>query len=473
MKSFPSTVAARRPSRSMTAVCNECVISPSSAQYSNAERVADALDPRRVAGEEMPAGPAGAFSRGVGRQHRRRVVFRIEGDREQHQVAVHARGEPIADRPEVGHHPRAVVGQRTARVDEGDGDDFPLQRRQGHGSVRLIGQLEIRHRRSDRNQHGPGRRLLQTRIDRRGGDHVDRGRPTIVRPSRRVENARGRPASSPHARAEPLTSKGMAIASMNPGNASCEMVTVDAGSIDVEDEAGGGVVMRARDRSKNAGRRHETDESTKEQSCLFVLSRISWLTPSAVNPRAPRPSSPPPVILPPAATISASRSIGTCGTCTNFDTTPAVSSIFSCCIRNVNRSSSDWPIARRARLADAPHPPLERADRLLARLVDELLLGVLRLPLFGRVLANPGVHLGLQIGRELRVLVDHVLEIGREMDLAGAGARERVERLGRQRRRAVLHGAAEPVVLSRATRDSSSSVLQIDLHVGPHACRRR
>ena len=33
VKSLPSTVAARRPSRSMTAVCSECVISPSSAQY--------------------------------------------------------------------------------------------------------------------------------------------------------------------------------------------------------------------------------------------------------------------------------------------------------------------------------------------------------------------------------------------------------------------------------------------------------
>src|SRR5438128_453104 len=40
-------------------------------------------------------------------------------------------------------------------------------------------------------------------------------------------------------------------------------------------------------------------------------------------------------------------------------------------------------------LAHAPHPLLEGADRLLARLVDELLLGILRLPFLGRVLAHP------------------------------------------------------------------------------------
>src|SRR5262245_43980575 len=33
VNSLPSTVPARRPSRSMTAVCSECVIIPSSGQY--------------------------------------------------------------------------------------------------------------------------------------------------------------------------------------------------------------------------------------------------------------------------------------------------------------------------------------------------------------------------------------------------------------------------------------------------------
>ena len=54
------------------------------------------------------------------------------------------------------------------------------------------------------------------------------------------------------------------------------------------------------------------------------------------------------VIFPPAADDFASRSSGSGGALTNFATASAVSLIFSCCIRNVKRSSSDWPIAWRA-----------------------------------------------------------------------------------------------------------------------------
>ena len=76
-----------------------------------------------------------------------------------------------------------------------------------------------------------------------------------------------------------------------------------------------------------------------------------------------------------------------------------------------------------------------------------------------RVLADPGVHLGFELRGKLRVLVHHVLEFGGEMNLAGADARKRVERLGRQRRRAVLHRAGEAVVLRarRATAPRASS----------------
>ena len=61
VKSLPSTVAARCPSRSMIAVCRVCVISPSSAKYS----IPNAWQTRSifagVAGEEMPARSAGAL----------------------------------------------------------------------------------------------------------------------------------------------------------------------------------------------------------------------------------------------------------------------------------------------------------------------------------------------------------------------------------------------------------------------------
>ena len=66
------------------------------------------------------------------------------------------------------------------------------------------------------------------------------------------------------------------------------------------------------------------------------------------------------------------------------------------------------------------------------------------------------------------MLVHHVLEVRGEVDFARADARERVEGLGRQRRRAVLDGAGEPVVLARDARELGER-LQIDLHV--HAQR--
>ena len=65
------------------------------------------------------------------------------------------------------------------------------------------------------------------------------------------------------------------------------------------------------------------------------------------------------------------------------------------------------------------------------------------------------------------MLVDHVLEIGREVNLAGARAREGVEGLRRQRRRAVLHCPAETVVLARHVRQLLER-LEIDLDVGAH-----
>src|SRR5204862_201203 len=73
-------------------------------------------------------------------------------------------------------------------------------------------------------------------------------------------------------------------------------------------------------------------------------------------------------------------------------------------------------------LTHAPHRLLERADGLLARLVDELLFGVLRLPFFGRVRPYPLVHLRFQIRRERGMFVHHVLKIRREVNFAGADA---------------------------------------------------
>src|SRR5215470_8415484 len=83
------------------------------------------------------------------------------------------------------------------------------------------------------------------------------------------------------------------------------------------------------------------------------------------------------------------------------------------------------------RLADrgrhSPHLALEETERLLAGLVEELLVGVARLALVGGRGAEPLVDLALEVGGEGGMVVDHVLELGRQVDLAGAEPGEAVE----------------------------------------------
>src|SRR3990170_13988 len=64
---------------------------------------------------------------------------------------------------------------------------------------------------------------------------------------------------------------------------------------------------------------------------------------------------------------------------------------------------------------ELPEPLLERTQRLLPRLVEELLVGVRSLALVLRADAEPIVDLVPQLRRN--VVVEHRLKIGREMDL--------------------------------------------------------
>jgi len=63
------------------------------------------------------------------------------------------------------------------------------------------------------------------------------------------------------------------------------------------------------------------------------------------------------------------------------------------------------------------------------------------------------------------VLVDHVLELGGEVDPQGAVVRELVEHLGRERRGAVLDDAGE-AVLARASLEIARMGLEVDAHLG-------
>src|SRR6266496_2838659 len=156
----------------------------------------------------------------------------------------------------------------------------------------------------------------------------------------------------------------------------------------------------------------------------------------------------------------------------------------------------DVPVHRRARARDAqlleqkrerllqvcpdplahvfgeiPHPPLERPHRLLAALVDELLLGGALLQLVLALGLDPRVDLGAQVGRQPGVVEDDGLEIGGEMDLDRLARREAPERLRRQGGGAVLHRAAQPVLRPRLLRERLQRV-EVDLHLGDGAVRQ-
>src|SRR4051794_33343995 len=65
-------------------------------------------------------------------------------------------------------------------------------------------------------------------------------------------------------------------------------------------------------------------------------------------------------------------------------------------------------------LVEIPEPLLERSQRLLARLVEKLLVGISRFALVPRVLGEPRVNLGAKsVGNSV---VEHCLEICREMN---------------------------------------------------------
>src|SRR5438067_2518934 len=93
-----------------------------------------------------------------------------------------------------------------------------------------------------------------------------------------------------------------------------------------------------------------------------------------------------------------------------------------------------------------PELPLEWADRLLATLIDELLFGVTLLPFVLALDLGPLVDLVAQVGRQLGVIEHDRLKVRREVDFDGFALGEISERVGRQRRRAVLYRPAQPVL---------------------------
>jgi hypothetical protein len=91
---------------------------------------------------------------------------------------------------------------------------------------------------------------------------------------------------------------------------------------------------------------------------------------------------------------------------------------------------------------ELPEPSFERPERLLAGRVHELLVGLARLALIGRVGEAPAFDLAVERLGEGRVLVQRVLEAGRKVDLSRLDRRESMEQLVRQGRRTVLDRAS-------------------------------
>src|SRR5439155_8097939 len=94
-----------------------------------------------------------------------------------------------------------------------------------------------------------------------------------------------------------------------------------------------------------------------------------------------------------------------------------------------------------------PKAPLEWAERLLPRLVKELLVRVTRLAFVLRVLPEPLVDLPAK--RSGKMIEQHVLKVRGEVDLCCLSFRKVVERTIGKRRRAVLHRPGQPGLVAR------------------------
>src|SRR6266550_3672728 len=113
-----------------------------------------------------------------------------------------------------------------------------------------------------------------------------------------------------------------------------------------------------------------------------------------------------------------------------------------------------------------PEPFLERSERLLPGLIEELLVGVSRLALVLRVLPQPFVDLFAQSIRD--VIEQHRLEVRREVYLRRLRARKIVERAIRKRGRTVLDRARQSILLPGDLGQSRQSV-EVDLHIRDRA----
>ena len=114
-------------------------------------------------------------------------------------------------------------------------------------------------------------------------------------------------------------------------------------------------------------------------------------------------------------------------------------------------------------VGEVPELALERTDRLLARRVHELLVGLAGLALVGCVAEAPRLDLAVERRGEGRMLVERVLEARREADLGRLDRREAVEQLVGKGRRAVLDRAGQAVLAGDDPELAQDLEVELDL----------
>ena len=109
-------------------------------------------------------------------EHGRSIVLRVHRHREQQQTLTQPIAKLALQHGEICREPRADVGQRAPRVDEVDRHDLAAKIGGAQSAALLVGELEIRQRRTD-GELFRGRGKL--RIRRAGRPDIPRNRPVL------------------------------------------------------------------------------------------------------------------------------------------------------------------------------------------------------------------------------------------------------------------------------------------------------
>ena len=134
---FPSMFPTIFRLRSITTVCNECVIRPSSGQKF-IPNIPTLFHVWQRSGQEMPPTGIRLPRLRIFAEHFRAVMLGIESDAEQNQVSAHSILKALLQLAEVVCQPQAIVWQGAARIYKSDSDDLAPELGKCHGTGILV-----------------------------------------------------------------------------------------------------------------------------------------------------------------------------------------------------------------------------------------------------------------------------------------------------------------------------------------------